>query len=211
MEDQELSFELSTATSLYIAIKLFGGPKITSYGNDRHLLRSFAQMSNSRFDEQSIVQMEMKMLHVLSWYVHPSTPQDYVPYFTAILNHDHKLDKPSTSALIDLSNYILELVVFKNQFSFINPSSLACAAIAIAKRGLSTNFATADGKEHSSPFVFLQPLLSNGLLSLNVIRGTMDYLDSYLEEISPMLVDDDDLGIDITRVLFKHSVFIPEK
>lgn len=199
----DLSLELSTATSLYIAIKLFGGPKITRC--DTQLLHNFAQMSNSRFDVKSIIEMEMKMLTTFSWHVHPSTPQDFVPYFVDVVTHGYNMNSRTTSALIDLSNYILELVAFNSEFSYINPSSLACAAMAIAKRGLKPQECSDESHGENKDFVFLQPLFEHGLLSLQVIKETIDLLNTYLVEISPML-DDTDLSIDSTGDLFKRSL-----
>ena len=197
-DECDLSLELSTATSLYIAIKLFGGPKITRCGTQ--LLHNFAQMSNSRFDEKSIIETEMKMLSAFSWHVHPSTPQDFVPYFVDVVTHGQSMNNRTTSALIDLSNYILELVAFNSEFNYINPSSLACAGMAIAKRGLKTQESCDEYHGENNDFVFLQPLLAHGLLSLQVIKETTNLLNSYLIEISPML-DDTDLSIDSTVLL----------
>mmetsp|Transcript_14575 Transcript_14575/g.22060 ORF Transcript_14575/g.22060 Transcript_14575/m.22060 type:complete len:277 (-) Transcript_14575:23-853(-) len=135
-------FEIIPATALYLAIKLFG-PKLSRHDN---LLLNFVQMSNSRFDESHFVQMEIKMLAAFSWHVHPVTPQDFIPYFIEIVSHYNPslLDEASNKpVLIEVSIYIVELIVFDQQFVYDSPSSIAIAAIAIALKSINTTTATA--------------------------------------------------------------------
>ena len=129
---QEMSsYELVTATSLYLAIKIHG-PKLYTPDN---LINSFVRMSKDRFKENDIRRMEMKMLTKFSWKVNPDPPQHFIYSFVNILSYfDEKLhDQSFQVQLIELSVYIVELIIFDPQFNDNDsPSSLACAAILIA-------------------------------------------------------------------------------
>ena len=184
--------ELATATSLYMAIKLFG-PKLSRNDN---LILNFVRMSNSRFDESQIIQMEMKMLYSLSWKVHPVTPQDFIPYLVRILSYyDADLDQSCQQKLTVLSMYIVELIVFDPQFMHDSPSSLACAGIAIAMKGIHASCSTTS----------LLPFFKHDVILHHTLNDLAERLNTYLTKITPTL-DGDELDVDPTGILYKQII-----
>lgn len=196
-EKQE-TLELATATSLYLAIKLYG-PRLTKYDN---LLLNFVRMSNSRFDSHQITNMEMEMLTALSWNVHPVTPQDYIPYFIQILSQNHtNLGQEEQKVLTELSTYIVELIVFNPRFTYDTPSSLACAGIAIALKGINVT----PSSSSQAQIDYLQPLFNHGFVHYSTIHDLVESLKLYLTNITPML-DEEKLDIEPTGTLYKRIV-----
>jgi hypothetical protein len=196
-----VKLELATATSLYLAMKLFG-PKLSRNDN---LLLNFVRMSNSRFNETQIVEMEMKMLNTFSWYVNPIVPQDFITYFVRILSHiNPSLDKSAQTKLIELSIYVIELIVFTPQFMDDKPSSLACAAMAIAlKQGVK---ATTSSIHYENDLDCLFPLFDYGFVNCSTIRDLSNQIISYLQQVSPIF-DDIHFGNDPVHGMVYERVF----
>ena len=198
--DEQKLFEVVPATSLYLAIKLFG-PKLTRADN---LLDNFVRMSNSRFNESHFVQMEVKMLNALSWHVHPDVPQDYIPYLIEILSHYYPiLDQSNKVVLIELSIYMLELTLFSPDFVFDSPSSIAIAAIGVAFRGVN---ATDSLRNTEQEFEYLTPLFKHQLALSGTVMDLIQKLNSYLAKITPML-DGAGLTVDPTGIMYKKAIF----
>ena len=196
------SYELVTATSLYLAIKIHG-PKLNTSDN---LIDSFVRMSKNRFQENDILRMEMKMLSEFSWNVNPDTPQHFIYSFVNILSHfDEKLhDRSFEVQLSELSIYIIEVILFDPQFNDDDsPSSLACAAILIAwnhvvqlensiraKDSTCTTDIMENYIDHCptyNPLVHIQPLFSHGLVDQTTIISLVSEMNTYLKKISPFI------------------------
>ena len=211
-------FEIIPATALYLVIKLFG-PKLSRHDN---LLLNFVQMSNSKIDESHFVQTEIKMLATFSWHVHPVTPQDFIPYFIKIVSHYNPLflDEASNKLiLIEVSIYIVELIVFEQQFVYDSPSSIAIAAIAIALKSVNTTTATATAKntndirhakhqqqQHQQRrFGFLLPLFKHNLALSGTVMDLIEKLNLHLTKITPML-DGEGLAVDPTGEMYRKAI-----
>lgn len=71
------SFQLISATALYVAIKLHGGgSNFKSHNN--HLVGTFVQLSRGLFTVDDIVQMERELLSALQWHMNPPTSASFV-------------------------------------------------------------------------------------------------------------------------------------
>lgn len=219
-ELEKSSYELVTATSLYLAIKIHG-PKLSASDD---LVNSFVRMSNNRFKGNDLRDMEMKMLTKFSWCVNPSTPQHFIYDFINILSYfDENLDDDSYRfQLIELSIYIIELIIFDQQLNEKDsPSSLACAAILIALNSIqTTNAARAKDLACNSsgdtaiyandsfcpaynPIDCLQPLFSHGLVDQNTIFNVANEMSCYLKKVSPNFKNIQ-ADIDPAKILFRH-------
>mmetsp|Transcript_19066 Transcript_19066/g.22036 ORF Transcript_19066/g.22036 Transcript_19066/m.22036 type:complete len:430 (-) Transcript_19066:116-1405(-) len=202
-------YELVTATSLYLAIKLFGPRKER---NENLLLRSFVLMSDSRFQDTHITNMESQMLNALKWKVHPITSQDFVHCFLQFLCQNNALlSEANQNDLIDLSIYIVELIAMDSQFSFDTPSTIACACIALALKGIQLSTSddictttTATLLSENQRVSFLLPLFQYGFVTQ--INDTIEKIHTYLSSIS-LFLDEDELAVDPTGILF-HVLYI---
>ena len=116
--DDRLALLTSLAT-LYIAIKIHEQKKIK--------LETLAGLSRCQFTADDIEKMEFKILHSLSWFVHPPTIVDFLSLLLKFL-------PPSVSMVhrhnaFKLSRYMAELSVCDRYFIERTSSTVAFAAI----------------------------------------------------------------------------------
>lgn len=114
---------LGAISSLYLAVKL----------NERQAkdpISQFTLLGNDQFSKQDIIQMETELLFVLSWKMHPPTPQAFIRNFFQIF--DYSIPHSFFSEVYTMANYITELSTFNFDFAFINPSTIGYASIMLA-------------------------------------------------------------------------------
>jgi hypothetical protein len=204
-KDEVESFELVTATSLYLAIKIHG-PKLSRHDD---LLCNFAHMSDCRYVKDDLVNMEMKMLQKFSWYVNPVTPQDIIPYLVKLLCYFGKKrrnDQSFQSSLIELSWYMIELLVFDPLFDKEKASSIAYACVVLALRGiLATEQIENITSDHEEPIDFLLPFFTKGLADQSIVCSLVEEIGSYFQSISPKL-SNSHLDSDRTGISFQYAI-----
>lgn len=118
--------ELLAVATLYLAVKLFEKRRC-------NILRDFVLMSRNQLTAQQITGMESELLSMLSWHVHPTTPQLFSFYFLKLLSKSSSLvGKKYARNILEMANFIIELAVFDNSLVQEKPSAIAGASILIA-------------------------------------------------------------------------------
>ena len=116
--DDRLALLVSLAT-LYIAIKIHEEKKIK--------LETLAELSRSQFCAEDIEEMEYKILHSLSWLVHPPTNVDFMSLLLKFL--PSSVSMPLRHKIFEVSRYMAELSVCDPYFIEHRSSTIAFASI----------------------------------------------------------------------------------
>jgi len=126
----EISFQLVSMTSLYLAAKLHSTRKISA--------SSMSSLSKGCFQVTQILNMEVCIIQTLRWHLNPPTPSIYLDVVNPLLEASvaHVQDSYEVA---ELSRYLLELGVCDSYFIEMNPSSIAYASILVAMEILSTS------------------------------------------------------------------------
>ena len=144
------SFKLASMTSLYIATKIFSpitnnnnnNNNNNSHNNNNHNHHSYepllsintlAELSRGEFEIQHIAQMELLMLELLEWKVHPPVVQDYVHYLlTYLLSSQYNhccLEKIQWRTIVQRTMFFAELTVYDYDLILHDRAILALACI----------------------------------------------------------------------------------
>ena len=136
------TFQLSSMTSLYIAIKTSPETATVEEMNRRRCFKisTFAELSRGLFTAEDIAVMEQTILSTLTWLVNPPTPMTFVPYLLNLLPQTCTLAPRAQrtyglvqQVLRELSRYITELgVCLGSELSTYAPSQVAFSAILIS-------------------------------------------------------------------------------
>lgn len=126
----EAALQLLGLTAFYIACKSEGC---------RCSLDQLAKLSCGRFSEQEIVDMEIKILTTLQWLLNPPLPQDFSYLYITQLSKYAKSSSDFANVLLEVSNYIIELIVHCDSLKYERPSVIACAAIMVSFHGLKSS------------------------------------------------------------------------
>ena len=114
---------LCSLSTLYISIKLHE-PKSTI---DRCGMSQLCKLSRDQFRPKDIANMELKILHALSWLVNPPLPTDFIALILNLL--PHAVHPFVRQRIFELSQYIIELTVCDPFFIQTPPSVIAFAAL----------------------------------------------------------------------------------
>jgi len=131
--------QLATMASFYIAVKLYEPRNKLS----RMILRDFTVLCRGLFTENQIVEKENSILFSISWLMNPPTPQEFAHYFLQLLPSN--MSQNTRVKVLEVSNYIIELVMFMYDFVSIKPSIIALASITLAMESLDSQ-----RKEHGA-------------------------------------------------------------
>lgn len=116
------AFQLVVVTALYISIKL---NERTTFGS-----QDFVAASRGMYSVEDIQCMELKILHVLSWRVHPPTGFQVATQILSLMLPDTTKIKPGTLDLLrEEVAYQTENAVRDYYFVTQRPSTVAAAAI----------------------------------------------------------------------------------
>ena len=131
------SFQLVSATSLYIAIKLHGaGSNFKSHHN--HLVGTFVQLSRGLFTIDDILQMEKELLTALQWKMNPPTSASSIRYVIMCGFIDKEILSSKRlqacanpeKAIYEVGKFFSELSVADFNLTRLNtPSCIALASI----------------------------------------------------------------------------------
>jgi len=119
--------QLVALTALYLAVKLH---EPMSPQKSSHL---FIRFSDGHFTENELISMETEMVHTLDWLLFPPIPQALVAHFIQLL--PPRVLAPYTHKILEISTYIIEMVVFDLDLFSENPARIACASIVLATDG----------------------------------------------------------------------------
>jgi Cyclin, N-terminal domain/Cyclin, C-terminal domain len=115
-------FQLAAMTALQLAIKLYDSTLVK--------LDSMVKLGRGLFNEQDVIDMEIKMLRALNWNVHPPTPVCFLRQFLRLLP---PTVVPLTRYLIaEVTRFISEISVCLYKFVKYPPSVIAYAGMLLA-------------------------------------------------------------------------------
>lgn len=118
----EERFQLVAMASIYLATKIHSPKKVTPY--------MIESMGNGLITSEHIVSIELSIMKCLDWHLHPPTPVAYIEnFFPLIISRCRKIDGMATSDLSEFSRFLAELSVCAYSFAFVEPSTVALAAI----------------------------------------------------------------------------------
>ena len=168
--------QLVALTALYIAVKLH---EPMSPMKSSHL---FIRFSDGHFVEADLIAMENEILRTLDWFLYPPTPQAFATYYIQLLprhvsaNYTHKL--------LEISTYIIEMVVFDLDLFSENPAVLACAAIVLATEGVHSYVLSSSDK-----YDLLLKLAQRDIVDLSTVTHIRDKIKIALEQtLGSMLI-----------------------
>lgn len=80
-----------------------------------------------------MISMESEIARTLDWLLFPPTPQAFAAFFIQLL--PRHVSALYSHKLLEISTYIIEMVVFDLDLFSDNPARLACASIVLATEG----------------------------------------------------------------------------
>eukprot|EP00978_Attheya_sp_CCMP212_P028089 scaffold96005_cov59-Attheya_sp.AAC.1 len=146
-------FQLAAMTCLYTAVKLHE-PEVMEP-------RVISLLSRGSYSEESIIAMEASILGALDWRVNTPTSWSFVQHFMSFLPSN--VTPKVRRALLEQSQYQVELAVIEYKYINTNPSSIALAAI--------HNAMDAIGHEHVDNGMFLQTVAK--ISGIDLFSGSM--------------------------------------
>lgn len=169
------TYQLAAMTALYTAAKTYPENILTKDGKRRRRslkLSSFVDLSQGRFSERDICEMEIKVLHVIHWRVCPPSPGLLVAYLLSLMPplEDVPLEVKSTyhlalHVLQELSRYITELSMWFGGVGSTYPASyVAYAAIQVSMDLLTSRTLPVDVRHAFHTNVTLISVQSGGTL-----------------------------------------------
>jgi Cyclin, N-terminal domain len=118
-QDREM-FQLASITCLYTTVKIHESNTIE--------LRAISKICRGKFSERDIMNMERKILHTLSWQIHPPTAKAFVVRLMFLIPMDI-LSEAETRNIFDLANFQVELSILIPSLIGTNASTVAIAAL----------------------------------------------------------------------------------
>eukprot|EP00591_Stephanopyxis_turris_P007391 CAMPEP_0195508148 /NCGR_PEP_ID=MMETSP0794_2-20130614/1443_1 /TAXON_ID=515487 /ORGANISM="Stephanopyxis turris, Strain CCMP 815" /LENGTH=236 /DNA_ID=CAMNT_0040635039 /DNA_START=292 /DNA_END=1002 /DNA_ORIENTATION=- len=123
------TYQLAAMTSLNLAIKLFQKGDIDA----KHI----CCLSQGRFNQLNIAEMELIMLMSFSWYLHPPTPLDFARDFILALSFLSKNDHIHVGVslrleILEFSTFLTELSVWEDCLVEQKPSTIGFASVLLA-------------------------------------------------------------------------------
>ena len=153
----EIDPALIALEALYLAAKVHERKKTV-------FLKDFIYMSGKQYVANDIEVMEIKLLYVLSWYIHPPTPQAFVRHFLHF--PPNFISTNTLEDIIRVSYFIIDIAVYQEEFISDKSSNIAHASISIAIDKICNSILTLQEKN----------LFSNRLKSIEEIMP--DYIPS---------------------------------
>ena len=85
------------------------------------------------FSLREVVRTESKLFEVLSWYLHPPMPTDYLEVASPLIEEAAAISKDVLPRdIYELSNYLLQISLFSAEISVQRPSSVAYASTLVS-------------------------------------------------------------------------------
>lgn len=112
-------FQLTAMTCLYLAVKLYEPGTLP--------MQAMIELSRGYFTVEQMTAMEMEILRILSWHVHPPTPVCFARHFLQLIPPE--LDDTAKYDVMELARFLTELAVIEYFFVPKSMSSLALGAV----------------------------------------------------------------------------------
>ncbi|CAB9521748.1 Cyclin-B2 [Seminavis robusta] len=114
------SFQLAAMTSLFLAVKLYEPGRIS--------MSSMIELSRGYFTVSQLANMELELLRVLSWQVHPPTAYCFSKHILFLMPYT-SISMDSRHDILELTRFLAELSVIDYFFVARKGSSVALAAL----------------------------------------------------------------------------------
>jgi len=125
-------YQLAVMTALYTTVKIHCHEAM-----DPQLVSNLSQGAHS---PQAVEAMEVRMLSALQWRMNPPTPLSFVSKILDLVP-EHLVNGEERQAIVDLTNFQLELAMETYQFSILPASFIAIASLLNAVESVSSNTA----------------------------------------------------------------------
>jgi hypothetical protein len=135
----------------------------------------FVRFSDGHFKEADLFCMEKDIVRTLDWFLYPPTPQAFAAFFLQLLPR-HVSSKYSHK-LLEISTYIIEVVVFDLELFSEHPASLACASVILATDGAHSYVLSSNDKMD-----LLTKLSQRNIVELKSVTYLRDKIKSALEQ-----------------------------
>eukprot|EP00551_Chaetoceros_affinis_P012978 CAMPEP_0203676286 /NCGR_PEP_ID=MMETSP0090-20130426/24165_1 /ASSEMBLY_ACC=CAM_ASM_001088 /TAXON_ID=426623 /ORGANISM="Chaetoceros affinis, Strain CCMP159" /LENGTH=363 /DNA_ID=CAMNT_0050542801 /DNA_START=557 /DNA_END=1648 /DNA_ORIENTATION=+ len=127
------TYQLAAITSLFLVVKTFQ-PRSSALELS---ISSLVKLSQSAFDEDSIIAMEQEMLHTLRWHLFPPTPYTFAKYLSKFLSFEDMCNTSqscnrSRLEFRELTRFFTELSVCDYFFVPYKQSTVAMASLLTA-------------------------------------------------------------------------------
>ena len=126
--------------------------------------------------------MEIDILTTLQWLLNPPLPQDFAYLYILQLSKYTKSPPNFANVLLEVSNYVIEVMVQFTALRYERPSVIACATILVSFQGLKSNIM--DSQEDAK-LCFLKMVES--LLGTNYSSRTIEKILSVENEMKKVL------------------------
>jgi len=124
------TYKLAAATSLLLALKVHHPPKVV-------LADFVSDLSKGAFLTDDLVRMEIVMLRVLSWRIHPPTAMSYIVRILLLNSFPPRLmTKSDVNSVQDFAIFFAELSVRDYYFATLGQSVIALSSLLNALEGL---------------------------------------------------------------------------
>lgn len=146
-EFDEKRYQLTSMTSLYIALKM----NYSSHGKKSFSLQDCTKLSRGQFDAEDLEAMELRLFETLDWKLNPVIPTDYLVPLLSLMNCSDSRKtleqfsslrqlKPelqySLTIIYEVARYLIEIAIgsqelnfYQDSFRIQSPSLLCLGAI----------------------------------------------------------------------------------
>lgn len=142
-----INLNLGAIAALSVVLK---ANKNTSQKCYLNYLNLFISMSRKAFTVQDITDMEMRLLHKLSWNVNPPTPQAFLEEFNQLWNVSRTFEgvfSEGINIILEVANYIVDCTLFLSTFQNQPRSLIALAALLLSMKDVKSSFLTSPTKQ----------------------------------------------------------------
>jgi hypothetical protein len=115
-------FQLAATTCMYTAIKIHESPVFMT----PELILS--ELNEENVTEEQVTEMELKILNVIEWRMHPPTAHSFLRHFMEIIS-DGNLTAIDKDSVHQHAEYAIQLAVYEYSLVAIDASTVALAAL----------------------------------------------------------------------------------
>lgn len=201
-------FTVLAITSLHVAVKVHNTLENASAISASNLVL----LTEGKFVESDILQMERRMLDGLQWKLYPPTSICFLREYAQLLPFDFSV----TSNLAELSRFIIEVSVTKYTYIKYPPSVKAYAALSIALECLPQTRRIANKLQQHEPFRYLHGSVTAWYPSLlSDLRQTLADRQPYQDLLTKLIGkthharSKSEQGVDAKELLLSPREVIP--
>jgi hypothetical protein len=147
--DSTIDLNIGAIAALSIVLKANNNGRKKSHSN---YLQWLLAMSKKAFTVEDITDMEMRLLHKLSWNVNPPTPQAFLEEFNQLWNMSRTFEgvfSQVNSIILEVANYVVDCTLFLSTFQNQPRSLIALAALLLSMKDVKSSVLTPSMKQEA--------------------------------------------------------------